>query len=490
MRGRTPGEVTVDACMALWYPVLITSLTDVAGFFSLYVVGIMPPIRYFGLFTCAGVIGALVYSYVVIPAGLAILPLKTSPAFSKRPTAGGSDAGVNFIGATVGRIGCFAFSHWRIILLLGAVLTCVAVWGASKLIVNDSRILAFKDHHSIVQATKVLNNRFDGTSHLNILVTASKKGELIQPELLRRIEQLEAYTESLPQVGGTHSLAGWVKRAHQKMHDEDPSYYRIPEDPAETKYYLDVLGGQTSPMARLLREIVDPTYTEANLILRMKSSEYVHQRPVILALETFLEEQFQDGPLSAEVAGRVNLDYHWVRMVRTSHIRSVVFASLCVLVLTAVMFRSLFAGLLCTLTVGMAVLVNYALMGLLNIPLGVGTSMFASIAIGGGVDFPIHILHRLRTNFRDRSASPAENFRDAFTFTGRALFFTAMVVTIGFMLLCVSEFTTLVRFGLLIGTGMMVSFLTSITLLPAVLGALKPRFLWAATLSKCEDDPA
>ena len=58
------------------------------------------------------------------------------------------------------------------------------------------------------------------------------------------------------------------------------------------------------------------------------------------------------------------------------------------------------------------------------------------------------------------------------------LFFTALVVTIGFLLLCVSEFRTLVRFGLLIGAGMMVSFLTSVTLLPAVVAATKPRFLW------------
>ena len=61
-RQRNRQEVIVDACVALWYPLLITSLTDVAGFFALYLAGLMPPIRYFGLFTCAGVIGALIYS--------------------------------------------------------------------------------------------------------------------------------------------------------------------------------------------------------------------------------------------------------------------------------------------------------------------------------------------------------------------------------------------------------------------------------------------
>jgi len=479
--GRTRQQLIVDACMALWFPVMITSLTDVAGFFSLYMVGIMPPIRYFGLFTCVGVLGALVYSYTVIPAGLAVLPLKSSKAFRKRSQADAVPAeNVDIIGRTLGRIGEFAFRRCGTVLLLGVLLLLVVAWGASKMIVNDARILAFKEHHPIVRAAQVLNDRFDGTSHLNVVVTASEPGALLRPEVLQKVEELEKYTESLQHVGGTHSLAGWVKRAHQKMNQEDPAYYAIPEDPEVTRYYLDVLSNeQTSPMADLLREVVDKTYTRANLTLRMTSSEFIHQRPVIESLQDYLDRHFnvERSPLRAELAGRVNLDYHWLQMIRVSHIRSVSFAFLCVLLLTGIMFRSVVAGLLCSLTVAVAVVVIYAIMGFSGIPLGVGTSMFASIAIGAGVNFPIHVLDRLRIGLGNPDADPAEVFRDTFTFTGRALFYTAMVVAIGFMLLCVSEFRTLVRFGLLIGTGMLISFLTSITLLPAVLAALKPRFL-------------
>jgi predicted RND superfamily exporter protein len=142
------------------------------------------------------------------------------------------------------------------------------------------------------------------------------------------------------------------------------------------------------------------------------------------------------------------------------------------------MFRSVVAGLLCTLTVGLAVLVNYAILGLSDIPLGVGTSMFASIAIGAGVNFPIHILDRLRVSLGRQQADPADVFANTLAFTGRALFFTAFVVAIGFLLLCVSQFRTLVRFGLLIGAGISASFVVSVTILPAVVAATKPRCIW------------
>jgi predicted RND superfamily exporter protein len=477
-RGRSRQQIVVDACMALWFPVLVTSLTDIAGFLALYLVGIMPPIRYFGLFTCFGILGALIYSYTVIPASLMILPLRGSKAFVTSSAFRQSVGALDFIGRSMGGLGALTLQRSRLVLGVGGAVITVAVWGASKLVINDARILAFKDDHPIVQASNELNARFDGTGQLNIVVTAAEERALLRADVLHRIEALEAFTEALPKVGGTHSIAGWVKRAHQKMHDEDPAFYAIPDNEFETAFYLDTLSTPGAPMARSLLEVVDKSYTRANLIVRMTNSEFIHQRRVVNALERYLERQFNGEGLHAVLAGRVNLDYHWLKVIRASHINSVCFSFACVLILTGLMFRSVVAGLLCALTVGMAVLVNYAVMGLAGIPLGIGTSMFASIAIGAGVNAPIHILDRLRIAMRASGAEPAEVFRNSLGFTGRALFFTALVVAVGFLLLVVSEFQTLVRFGLLVSLSMIISFLTSVTLLPAAVAMLKPRFVW------------
>jgi hypothetical protein len=313
---------------------------------------------------------------------------------------------------------------------------------------------------------------------------------LLRPDVLRKIEALEAYSETLPHVGGTHSVSGWVKRAHQKMNRDAPAFYAIPEKEADVRFYLDVLGAPTSPMSRLLREIIDPTYTKTELIVRMTSSQYIHQRDVIDRLRQYLAERFNDGLLSAEIAGRADLDCAWIEIVRNSQINSVCFSFVSVLLLTAIMFRSVVGGLLCVCTAGVAVLVNYAVMGFFDIPLSVSTSMFASIALGTGVNFPILILDRLRVGLQNVAQPPSavssapdrhqpvDVFRNAVAFTGRALFFTAAIVTIGFGLLCVSEFRTLVLFGLLVAISMSVSFLAAVTILPAVTALAKPRFLW------------
>jgi len=495
LRGRSKQELIVDACMVLWFPVVITSFTDLAGFVGLYTGGMMPPIKYFGLFTCVGVLGALLYWGTVVPAGLMIRPLRMSPVFLKRRTAvvqssalhsGPGSPGVcpraDWVGQRLSRCGAFVFRRPYLVLAVGALVLAVSGWGGSKLVINDARILAFKDHHPLVQASHVLNQRFDGTSHLNILVSADQPGALLRPAVLRQINDLEAFTETLPYVGGTHSVAGWVKRAHQKMHDEDPAFYAIPDDPEDTRYYLDVLGGETSPMARSLHEVVDPTYTHANLIVRMRSSEYIHERTVIETLQKYLDQHFGTGPLHVQLAGRANLDYHWLSMIGESHLRSVLPSLACVLVLTGFMFRSAIAGLLCTLTASVAVVIMYAIMGFGGIPLGVGSSMFASIAIGAGVNFPVHLLDRFRDGLRAGDVAPRQVFEHTFAATGRPLFFTAVVIGAGFLLLCVSEFRTLNEFGLLIGTAMLVSFVASMTLLPALVVAFRPRFVWGTAV--------
>ena len=475
LHGRSREEVIVAACTTLCLPVLFTTTTDFTSFLAFYFTGGMPPIMYFGLFTCAGVAGALLYAFTVLPAGLAILPLKMSRVVARQNQAGQLDA----VGAILGWLGALIFRRHRAVLLAGAGLIVLGAWGASKLIVNDARILAFKGSHPLVQAATALNTKFDGTSELNIVLTASKKGALLQPEMLRQIEALEAFTESLPHVGGTHSVAGWVKRAHQKLHEDKPEFYGIPTDPADTKYYLDVLGAPTSPMASLLREVIDPTYTRANLTVRLRSSEYIHERAAIEAIEKHLTAHFPGPSWTTELAGRVNLDYHWLRMIKTSHIWGVAFSAFFTLLQTAIMFRSLTAGLLCMVTVGFVCLVDYAVMGFAGVPLGVGTSMFASIAIGVGVNPAIHILDRLRLGLQAPEAEPERVFADALAFTGYRLFYAACVLVVGFVLLCLSEFRTLVEFGLLIGLAIGAAFVVSITLLPAFVAVWKPRFVWS-----------
>ena len=70
----TKKEATIDMIQGMWKPVAMTSVTTAVGFISLLTSQVYP-IKYFGLFTAFGVLMAMVFSLVLIPAGLMVFGL-------------------------------------------------------------------------------------------------------------------------------------------------------------------------------------------------------------------------------------------------------------------------------------------------------------------------------------------------------------------------------------------------------------------------------
>ncbi len=139
-------------------------------------------------------------------------------------------------------------------------------------------------------------------------------------------------------------------------------------------------------------------------------------------------------------------------------------------------FRSLQAGLFAIAPVCLSVLSIYAMMGVLGIWLEVGTSMFAAIGIGISVNFAIHTLERMLERVKLRGNSLEDALRGLYPTTGRALLFNFSCVFLGFGILATSQVPPLNEFGVLVAVALVMSFLTSITVLPALLLVVRPRF--------------
>jgi predicted RND superfamily exporter protein len=462
-------ELVVRAASRLWVPVLYTSLTDVVGFFSFFVTGIMPPLRWFGLFTALGITATLAGSYTILPAAL----MYVDPRASSQRRLGGW--GASAMARALAALGRTVLRRPGGFLLAGGGLAAAGVALALRLEVSQSMVSAFDDSSEIVQADRLINRLFHGTYFLDVLLEAEKPGELLEPAVLRRIESLERHATGLPLVKGSLSVAGFARKLNQVFNDWDPALNRIPEDAATVRLHFEQVRSSPSKHADLLR-VIDPEYRIANVRLRLSSGDYRDERVVVEDIAAYLEAQFPPGSWPrASLSGRVNMDYHWVRLIVRSHVQSIAFTLAIALLCLALLFRSFSKGLLSMLPVGYAVLITYAVMGLAGIPLGIGTSMFAALAIGVGLNFPIHMLDRLRAA-RRRGLELEAAFGEVFSVTTKALLFNAMAVGFGFLALLASDLPLLRHFGLMIGLGIATSCITSLTVLPAVVAWLeRPR---------------
>jgi hypothetical protein len=164
--------------------------------------------------------------------------------------------------------GDFLRRRFRPVSIASAIVILLLAAGATRLRVGQSMVSAFDEGHEIVRADTVLNELFDGTYFHDVFIEAEEAGGLCEPRALRSIEELEEAAKKLPHVKGSISIAGFSRKLNQILHDWDPKEHRIPDDAATAREQFALLDASPSKKADFLRT-VDPTYTRANVRLRL-----------------------------------------------------------------------------------------------------------------------------------------------------------------------------------------------------------------------------
>ena len=297
---------------------------------------------------------------------------------------------------------------------------------------------------------------------------------LHDPAVLARIEALQAFLVTLPAINGTTSIVDYLKQLHRSVNENDLSFYRIPDDPLLIAQLFFLYNASADPTD--FEEEVDTLFQRALIRANVNRGDYLNNRALIPAVEAYLADSFNTDGVYGTVTGRIDVDYHWIDGIAQSSVLSVALSFAAVTLTAMLVFRSMVAGLIAVVPVGVAVLIVYAVMGFGGIALGVGTSMFAAIAIGLGVDFAIHTLDRIRTLTRRHGITDAA-ILGMFPTTGRALLFNFIAIALGFGVLATSDVPPLIKFGALVAIAVAAAFLAAMTVVPALVRLLRPASL-------------
>jgi len=471
--GDHPRDVTVRTMVQMWRPVTLTSLTTMAGFLGLYFASVMPPMQYFGLFSLIGVGVAWLYSLTVVPAVLSLLKLKPSNAYRRGSGVGSPD--VDVFGNILAVMGKAVMRFPRLILVAASAIVVIGVIGASRIQLDEMLIRVFDPGEPLRVADKAINEVFDGSHYLDIMVETPEPEDLFKPENLQRIEALQNYLETLPHVKGTTSIVDYLKQMNKALNEDRIEEYHLPDTlDLVAQYFLlySVSGNPTD-----FQEEVDYDYRLANVRARLDDGRYSIGKSVVEAAGHYIDTKFNAPGINANLSGRVNVDYHWIKRLGEGHIISVIISLLLVWIVAGISFRSVVAGTIVLLPVVITILMIYAVMGFTGIWLSIGTSMFAAISIGLGVDFSVHTTERLQTLMCESRLSIDEAIEKLYPSTGRALLFNFAALALGFGVLLISKVIVLHEFGVLVAVAMGTSFIVSMTVLPALLKVFKPRFI-------------
>ena len=215
----------------------------------------------------------------------------------------------------------------------------------------------------------------------------------------------------------------------------------------------------------------------ARMLVQLRSTSTADTTRISRDALAWTERHLPDG-YTASIAGFADIEAAVTRLIVRSQLTSIVTAMLIVFLIVAIAHRSAVAGLFGLVPLSVAVLINFGVMGLMGIHLNIATAMIASISIGIGVDYTIHVLSAYRRE-RTQSNDLDRVTERALLGTGKAIVFNAGSVAAGFLVLLLSNFNPLRYVGLLVAVTMVTSCIAAITLLPALLNLFKPAFLSA-----------
>jgi predicted RND superfamily exporter protein len=216
-----------------------------------------------------------------------------------------------------------------------------------------------------------------------------------------------------------------------------------------------------------------PAGEKVNDIVRNDLWPYIEETVKVPAASLAGRDGISDEPgFSGELGGMLVVVNRLDRNLLINQVQSIILALISVFLLLWLQFKSIRMGIVTLSPIFLVILINFAILGFLKIPLDYATMLVASLLIGVGIDYSIHFTSRYNLERRGRPDQKEAIVRTLGT-TGTAIVINAAMVAFGFFVLVGGNLVPIRRAGWIIGVLMLLSAFIALVYLPAVLMQLK-----------------
>ncbi|UCD58726.1 MAG: MMPL family transporter, partial [Candidatus Hydrogenedentota bacterium] len=423
-------------------PVKISAITSAIGFGSL-VIFKMRSIHDFGLILAVAILFGLCSALILIPSVLALLPFRGLPdKVSDRS---------RFVDWLVIIVYEFVERYRRpfmVVAAMGFLLAIVAMFG---LTVGLEPAKFFPEEHPTRQSLDIFNEKLGGSTCFKIMVEAKEPDGIVEPEMLRMTSEFQEFAESQEHVGYVTSFVDVISRLHLVFGEADERADQLPTERSQVAQYLLLYGISGDPAD--FEDIVDYDCRRAKLVVMLNTYDDAEHLRLYEKLKEKAAELFGSSA-EVEFGGRAMILLAQDHYIVVGKILNIICSLIIVWLVCMLYFRSLSGGLLCIIPLGVSTVYTFGLMALMGIRLNVATAMTTGIAVGVGVDFAVHYIHRFRDELA-RTGDETQAVRDTLLTAGKGIIFNTLSVSFGFLVFLGSRFQVLRDFGWLIALTML-----------------------------------
>jgi len=433
-------------------PGLFNVLTTGAGLLSLMWVDI-PPVQTFGL---SGAIGTLMVFLVVFILVPPILLKWDTPRWPRRRS------GMAHARHIAAAIAVFSLRNARAVLIGTLVLLLMAIPLAMQVKVESNLIEFFAPNHSISRSTDRVEAKLSGVTTMEIVLTGPARDSLKDPVTLAQIKALQTWLEQQPEIDRSFSLVEVIEEMNRAFTGEDLGDNALPSNRKLVEQLLLIYDGKD------LYELVNREFQRGRIALNLNVHGANEIGTVIERVETHLRAQPIPG-IKTEIAGFGRLFSDQEDRIVEGQVKSFSSAFLQILLLMALLFRSLRGALICLVPNLAPLFFIFVVMGTTGIALDVATVLIAGVILGITVDDTIHLYHGYLHRIQ-RGVSPVFAIIRSVESSGRAVIAISVILIAQFSLLGLSDFRPTAHFGMLCAVGLFAGQVFELLLMPALLG--------------------
>lgn len=448
-------DTAFSVMQQLFWPMFVTCMTTLVGFFSLIWTDVTF-IREFGIFTGFGIFFAWLITVVFLPA--IVILWKAEPPRHGLLVSDRLDR-------MIARFGHFARYGKKLALGMLVLIVLCSWYVAENLTVDNQVIGYFEEDSRIRQDDAAINAKFGGTTPISVMIESPQVDAFKDPALIQAVAKIQQHLRERSEVGFTYSVADFVKRLHQVTQDSFAAeQYRLPADisgPLLAQYFLLYENAN----GRDLFDVVDRRFQNGRVLAILhtdRSSEVGAVKQDVLAYA----QQVLPAGMTVRVSGYGEVLVATTDAVVWGQINSILSSPALIVLMVMVMFLSIRLGFVALLPLLFTLVGISALMALTDTDLDIGTSIIAAITFGIGIDYAIHVIAAMRHS----QGTTQEATQYALHHCGKPILLNTLALGLGFLVLCMSGYQSLVNLGLFIALTMLFSALFALLVLPVFVG--------------------
>ena len=482
-------------------PILLTSITTMAGMLAIAFGGVGQFVT-FGVSSAFGVFAAFLFTIFVLPVLLEFWhPHSSIPApkpqvrwrriltrimaplrairWVSRQIGLSWLLGAAWLQAMLDRVPAFAHKARYPIVVIFVGVFVICAYGATQVRIDSNLVELFKKGTPLRTAYEIVDEHMAGTGAMEIMLDFGSSDAFADAEVLKAVDGLQENLQSRygEYVVRTHSLADLVKATNQAMNNDDPSFYRIPDNSLAVSQLL-FLFNSSNPKDR--RAIVSDDYSRSHVTIQLRNAGS-HEYAILFAdIDEVIDASFQSLTTAypnwgVELTGTFALMMRMSDVISKSQVRSLTLAAIIISLILTLTLGSIQGGLLAIVPNMLPAILAFGLMGLLGIPLDTDTLMIAPLIIGIAVDDTIHFVTHYRMALA-RGRTATESLIQTVKEVGQAVTFTSLVLGTAFLMLGFSDYLGLAKVGVFGSLAIFVALLCDLLFLPALIYIFQPKF--------------